>query len=234
MLEIGPVALEHSSEVKKFDEYAERYEQAHAQSIRLSGEGPEYFVRHKVNCLLRLGALPHHRVLDFGCGTGGLTRLLIRNFRVVAGYDPSARSLDLAIQRVPGATFYRSPDAIPACSFDLIVLSGVLHHVRPAERLDLIRSAVTKLARSGRLFVFEHNPYNPLTRKAVRDCPFDDDAVLLAPHEVRSLLREASLNSVRQDYVLFFPKALEPLRRIEGLLRALPLGAQTLTLGVRT
>lgn len=227
------MALDHASEVRKFDAYAETYEQTHAHSVRLSGEGPEYFAQHKLDCLLRLGALPAHGVLDYGCGTGGLTRLLGARFQRVAGYDPSEGSLSVARQRVPGATFYTSPEAIPAAGFDAVVLSGVLHHVAPAERLVVVRTAAAKLARGGRLFVFEHNPYNPLTRKAVRDCPFDDDAVLLEPSEIRSLLAASSLESVRQDYVLFFPKPLARLRRLEPLLRALPLGAQTLTLGVR-
>jgi SAM-dependent methyltransferase len=228
-----PVALEHASEVKKFDQYAQTYEQAHAASIRLSGEGPEYFAEHKLGCLLRLGVLPTHDVLDYGCGTGGLTRLLSAQFRVVAGYDPSALSLEVARERAAGATFFATPESIPDATFDAAVLSGVLHHVPPPARLPLVRAAVTKLKPGGRLFVFEHNPYNPLTVRAVRHCPFDDDAILLPPREARALLRRAELSSVRQDYVLFFPKALERLRPYESLLRAFPLGAQTLTMGVR-
>jgi SAM-dependent methyltransferase len=162
-----------------------------------------------------------------------LTRLLSGQFRVVAGYDPSARSLDVARERAAGATFYTTPESIPDAAFDAAVLSGVLHHVAPAARLELVRAAVAKLKPGGRLFVFEHNPYNPLTAKAVRDCPFDDDAILLPPREARALLRGAELSSVRQDYVLFFPKVLERLRPYEKLLRAFPLGAQTLTMGVR-
>ena len=189
------MALEHASEVEKFDQYAQTYEQAHAASIRLSGEGPEYFAEHKLGCLLRLGVLPAHGVLDYGCGTGGLTRLLSGQFRVVAGYDPSARSLEVARQRAAGATFYTSPESIPEAAFDAAVLSGVLHHVAPAGRLALLRAAVSKLKPGGRLFVFEHNPYNPLTVRAVRDCPFDDDAILLPPREARSLLRAAELTS---------------------------------------
>jgi len=228
------VALQHGSEVEKFDQYAQTYEQAHAQSVRLSGEGPEYFAEHKLGCLLRLGVSPAHGVLDYGCGTGGLTRLLTTRFASVAGYDPSARSLDVARARAPGATFYTSPGEVPEAAFDAVVLSGVLHHVPPAERLPVVSAAAGKLRAGGRLFVFEHNPYNPLTRRAVRDCPFDDDAILLPPREVRALLRGGSLGAVRQDYVLFFPKALERLRSLEALLRAFPLGAQTLTMGVRS
>lgn len=227
------MALEHASEVAKFDHHAQTYEQAHAQSVRLSGEGPEYFAQHKLDCLLRKGVGAAHSILDYGCGTGSLTQLLCGRFGAVAGYDPSARSLDVAKGRASQATFYFSDVSIPDASFDVVVLSGVLHHVAPVERSKLVAAAVAKLKIGGRLFVFEHNPYNPLTLKAVRACPFDDDAVLLAPREARALLRQASLADIRQDYVLFFPRQLAWLRPLESWLRAFPLGAQTLTVGCR-
>ena len=101
------------------------------------------------------------------------------------------------------------------------------------QRAQLLEGVASKLCVGGRVVIFEHNPYNPLTVKAVRACPFDDDAVLLAPGEVRRLLQTRVFGSVRQDYVLFFPHVLRALRPFEPLLRRCPLGAQTLTLGTR-
>jgi hypothetical protein len=95
----------------------------------------------------------------------------------------------------------------------------------------VLHRVTQKLAPGGRLFVFEHNPYNPLTVQAVRACPFDDDAVLLPPGEVRALLASAGLGAVQQRFVLFFPRALARLRPLEPWLAWCPLGAQTLTLG---
>ena len=227
------MALERVSEVEKFDHYAQTYEQAHAQSVRLSGEGPEFFAEHKLGCLLRMGVSGEHSVLDYGCGTGGLTRLSSDRFGVVAGYDPSERSLEVARERAPRATFYAAEAAIPDARFDAAILSGVLHHVSPPERRSVVATVASKLKPGGRLFVFEHNPYNPLTQRAVRACPFDDDAILLLPREIRRLLAAASFTGVRQDYVLFFPRRLARLRPLESLLRAFPLGAQTLTVGAR-
>jgi 2-polyprenyl-3-methyl-5-hydroxy-6-metoxy-1,4-benzoquinol methylase len=227
------VSLERATEVEKFDQYAQTYRDAHRESVRLSGEGPEYFAEHKLGCLKRAGVPSTSRVLDYGCGTGSLTRLLGGHFSRVAGYDPSAESLIMARSAAPGATFHTTEDAIPEGAFDVAILSGVLHHVPPPERPSLLTNVVRKLVPGGRLFVFEHNPYNPLTRRAVRDCPFDDDAILLEPRELRRLLAAAALSRVEQDYVLFFPRPLARLRPFEPLLRRFPLGAQTLTSGVR-
>jgi SAM-dependent methyltransferase len=227
------VTLDRSTEVGKFDRYAQSYSQAHAASVRASGEAPEFFAQHKLECLWRQGATPTQSVLDYGCGTGSLTQLLAGRFAAVAGYDPSALSLQQARAAAPTATFYEQDSAVPERAFDLAILSGVLHHVPPAERAQVLHGVAGKLRPGGRLFVFEHNPYNPLTVQAVRACPFDDDAVLLPPAEVRALLREAGLQAVEQQFVLFFPRLLQRLRPFEPWLRWCPLGAQTLTLGSR-
>jgi hypothetical protein len=81
------------------------------------------------------------------------------------------------------------------------------------------------LSDDGTLFLFEHNPWNPFTRRIVRDCPFDDDACLLSPIAARSLLSAAGfVCSIR--YIHFFPHTLRHLLRLERCLRRVPLGAQ--------
>jgi len=225
------VSLERASEVEKFDNYAQSYREVHRENVRLSGEPPEYFAEHKLSCLERAGVGPDQRLLDYGCGTGTLLGLSSARFRNVAGFDPSHESLALAREQAPRATFYTEEEAIPDAAFDVAILSGVLHHVPPGERARVVSRVAAKLAPGGRLFVFEHNPYNPLTRRAVDACPFDDDAILLPPREVRSLLEGAALAGVRQEFVVFFPRALAALRPLEPLLSWCPLGAQTLTVG---
>src|SRR4029078_5002405 len=45
------ITLERAAEVDKFDRYPQSYSEAHAASVQASGEGPEYFARHKLQCL---------------------------------------------------------------------------------------------------------------------------------------------------------------------------------------
>jgi SAM-dependent methyltransferase len=214
-----------------FDQYAGRYEDLHAASVTASGEAPEYFARYKLGCLERNGVRRGDPVLDFGCGIGGLTRLLTDQYAEVHGYDPSPASLARAEVSAPGAVFHADLATVPEGHFSVAVLSGVLHHVPPAERELLLASVRRTLAPGGRVFVFEHNPINPLTRRAVAACAFDDDAILLWPWEARRLLRGSGYDRVRLDYIVFFPKALGFLRHLEPKLRWLALGAQVMVVG---
>jgi hypothetical protein len=89
------------------------------------------------------------------------------------------------------------------------------------------------VARGGRVIVFEHNALNPITRRAVSACPFDDGASLLYPWEVRRLLRGAGLSAVALDFIVFFPRILRAARRLEPFLSWLPLGAQVCAWGTK-
>lgn len=222
-----------SDEIRKFDEYAGSYRQVHANNLSASGEPPEYFAQYKLNCLLRLGTDRGKPILDYGCGIGSVTRQLATEFRDVHAFDPSQESLVVAREQIPGATFYDSHDEIPRNKFSLIVMSGVLHHVPKVERNALLSNVRTLLAEGGRIVVFEHNPINPLTRHAVATCPFDDDAVLLWPWEVKRELTNAGFSAVDLDYIVFFPKSLGFLRSFEPKLSWLLLGAQTMTVAGR-
>lgn len=217
----------------KFDAHARDYEELHRRNIAASGEQPAYFAEYKLACLRRLvGPSYHAPILDYGCGTGTLTERLAAQFGDVGGYDPSGACLDEARKRAPSATYYGDPGAIPRGRFGLVVLANVLHHIAPAERPGLV-SRLSELLQpgTGRLVAFEHNPYNPLTRRAVATCEFDDDAVLLGPAELTRLLSSAGLADVRRRFIVFFPRALAALRGLEPHLGWLPAGAQVMAVG---
>lgn len=217
--------------VSKFDEYATDYQALHRSSVATSGEDPDYFARYKLACLRRLGA--QGPLLDYGCGIGNLTTHLAVEYPDVHGFDPSAASLTVARERAPTAHFWEPERPPQKRYFATVVLAGVLHHVAPKDRNRLLRDAYEFLKPKGRLVVFEHNPLNPLTRKAVRDCPFDDDAILLFPDELRRRVADAGFTQVQVSYIVFFPRAFARLRRWEPHLRRCFLGAQTMTVAGR-
>jgi SAM-dependent methyltransferase len=134
---------------------------------------------------------------------------------------------------VPQARIFHDFGQVQPNSFSAAVLSCVLHHVPLAERAGVLAQVMSALEPGGRLFIFEHNPFNPLTRRAVATCPFDDDAILLWPWEQRRLLRESGFEQVGLDYIVFFPAPLSFLRSLEPKLRWLGAGAQTMAYGTK-
>jgi 2-polyprenyl-3-methyl-5-hydroxy-6-metoxy-1,4-benzoquinol methylase len=218
----------------EFDRYATNYDEMHAKSIAASGESTEYFAIYKQKVLERLlGRGFDQPVLDFGCGIGNLTRLIAGSFPTVHGYDPSSQCVKLARERTPHAAFFEDMEDLPKGHYGAVVLANVLHHVPRANRPGLLENVAKTLAPRGRLVVFEHNPLNPVTRRAVAACPFDDGVELLSPWEVRRLLHGAGLGHVKHDYIVFFPRFLAMARRLEPRLAWLPLGAQVCAWGVK-
>jgi len=217
---------DQTPEAAEFDAYAGSYEEDHRSSISASGEDPSYFHDYKVACLARVGLFDEGPLLDFGCGIGNLTERFVTRCREVHAYDPSARSLERAKERAQSALFHDDAKTLPKGHFATVVLSGVLHHVQPSARAELLRTVRGLLRPGGKIVVFEHNRLNPVTRRAVAACAFDDDAILLWPWEARGVLRSAGFADVMLDYIVFFPRALAFLRPLEPMLRRVMLGAQ--------
>lgn len=223
-----------------FDRYASSYHDLHRTSVRASGEEPEYFAAYKVDYMATdLGpgvAASRIEILDFGCGVGGSIPHLRSRFPAASlfGADVSGESIDLARQAHPDITFSRvGHDRIelPDACVDVVMAACVYHHIPPSEREHWTAEIGRVLRPGGRLYIFEHNPLNPLTRKVVRDCPFDDDAILLPHEESLALFANAGFRDINLDYIVFFPRQLALLRPLERMLGWLPLGAQYVVQG---
>jgi SAM-dependent methyltransferase len=123
-------------------------------------------------------------------------------------------------------------ESIDGYSFDMIFVSGVFHHVPADQRTGVVARLATLLSEGGELFIFEHNPFNPVTRHMVSTCPFDYDAELITLRRMKHLLRDsAGLRIVKTGYCLFFPQILQAVRPLEKILRWLPFGGQYFVVG---
>ena len=110
--------------------------------------------------------------------------------------------------------------------FDVAPISAVLHHVPVAERPAVYTELGRVLKPGGRLYVFEHNPRNPLVRYVIARTPIDENAILLDAREVRHGLLDAARYELETDYLMFMPPGIAFLRGIDRMLAWLPLGAQ--------
>lgn len=219
----------------EFDQFAQEYQQQHAASIRLSGETPDFFAQYKIDDvaarLARAGAKPR-RILDFGAGVGnslGPMRAAFPDSEITL-LDPSAQSLDIASKRFPGQAVFRPFDGetIPYedGSFDLAFAACVFHHIPQDLHVGLIKEIERVLTDGGSFFLFEHNPWNPLTTHAVRNCAFDENAVLINGRDMRRRMEAAGFSSPDIVYRIFFPRLLARLRPLERYLSGIPMGAQ--------
>jgi ubiquinone/menaquinone biosynthesis C-methylase UbiE len=221
----------------EFDKFAAEYRAMHAENIKASGESPEYFAEYKIVDLVRdaaaldaLSAQP--RVLDFGAGVGYSVPFFARHLPAarITCLDVSQKSLDVgASEHGAGAEFTHFDGArIPYtdATFDVALASCVFHHIPESEHVQLLAEIRRVLKPRGLLFVFEHNPLNPLTRHAVDTCPFDENAVLIRAPSMRRRVLDAAFADAKINYRIFFPHALRGLRGLEPSLTWLPLGAQ--------
>jgi ubiquinone/menaquinone biosynthesis C-methylase UbiE len=219
----------------EFDRFANEYDQLLRRSVAVTGESPEFFHEYKIQALALLARkrkIRPERILDFGSGVGNSTPYLRQYFpsAQLAGADVSQRSLEVAEQRFPGVTtglqIQDNRIPVPDGAFDMIFSACVFHHISHDEHVHWLRELRRVTRVGGMLTIFEHNPLNPLTLRAVNTCPFDVNAHLVRAKELISRYRESGWTDPQSQYHLFFPHALSGLRVLEPYLSGIPLGGQ--------
>jgi SAM-dependent methyltransferase len=219
---------------QEFDQYARDYKSLLDRSVQISGDGAEYFCEYKARYIARTVGSPFSgKVLDYGCGIGLLSARLKQHVPAIAihGYDPSPESIRLIPSELSGCGRFSSDWNALDCDYQLVVVSNVMHHIAQAQREQIIVDIAAHLTPGGRLILFEHNPWNPLTRWVVRHCAFDEGVDLLPPGEVLAYFARAALAVRKRDFIVFFPKVLSAFRGLERGLSWLPAGAQYAVVG---
>ena len=221
------------TQTAEFDSFADSYDRELAEGLAATGEGPQYFAKGRVTCvadiLRRMGSKPRC-VMDYGCGTGSTTALLLETLGAEAavGVDLSLRSLEVArkscgsdrVQFLPMAGY------APAGTVDLAYCNGVFHHIPPPKRSEALRFVHRSLRKGGLFSLWENNPWNPGTRHVMAHLAFDKDAVMLSAPEAKRLVRSGGFTILRTDFLFIFPRFLKLARPAEKVVSKLPLGAQ--------
>ncbi|MFZ2105857.1 MAG: methyltransferase domain-containing protein [Roseiarcus sp.] len=211
------------------------------RSIAFSGAEQSFFTRGKAKRLLeilrRRGCEPAQmRLLDIGCGVGLIHQHIAGEFAELVGADVAHDALKTARRNNPSVSYREQIGQqlpVEAGAFGAVTTVCVMHHVPPDQRPRFIAEAWAALRPSGWLMVFEHNPWNPLTRLAVARCPFDFDALLIDPVQMTRILREAGFVDVAREFLFFTPFANAFAELLEDKLRAVPAGAQYVAIGRR-
>jgi SAM-dependent methyltransferase len=225
--------------ISEFDTYKDRYRDEVQKAIAFSGTDVDYYTDVKAAALLdicqrHVGGPGDLEVLDVGCGIGLSDTYLASEFCTLWGIDLSAECVARAAQRNP-SVHYRAYEGdtfpFPDGRFDVAFAICVMHHVSPSDWHRFLLEMRRVVRPGGLTVVFEHNPFNPLTRLAVSRCSFDAGVVLLTRGRTSRLFAGAGLDVIESRYILFFPVRSRILQTVERSLHRFPLGAQYYVVG---
>ncbi|GAB4029138.1 MAG: class I SAM-dependent methyltransferase [Elusimicrobiota bacterium] len=209
-----------------FDEYVREYDKLLNKNLSFFSKDDSYFCRYKAQLIKRYSRHKPAKILEFGAGIGRNIPFIREIFpeSEIFAYDVSQKSLDYLAAKYPYVRIIREFSGFSE-SFDLVFCSVVYHHIPVLERQKATDDIYEALRKGGEFFVFEHNPLNPVTRKLVERCPYDEDAVLLGPKEMKAMASSSGFSSFMVRYYLYFPPALR-LSMIERFFYLLPFGGQ--------
>ncbi|MBV8760748.1 MAG: class I SAM-dependent methyltransferase [Deltaproteobacteria bacterium] len=152
------------------------------------------------------------RVLEIGCGTGALARMMARRGARVTAIDLAPGMIDLARGRTPGhlAIDYRVGDLrrLSPRGFDVAIAVNTLHHLPLAEGLARMASAV---APGGRVLVVDL-----FEARGIAELPYNAISWLLRTRETIAHELAAAWAAHRDDAL----PSLAEIRRVAE--RALP------------
>ncbi|MEL6177338.1 MAG: class I SAM-dependent methyltransferase [Myxococcota bacterium] len=218
-----------------FDGFAQTYETVLDAHVRpMGGDTSVYYLERKLTLMQELAkSLSVRQILDYGCGVGRAWPWIAAHYTeaTYTGVDPSEQSIERArrehaSERASFRVLSSEGISLEDDTVDLVFACVVFHHIEPEEHRSALMEIRRVLRPGGLCIIFEHNPYNPLTRKIVRDCPFDEGVTLLKPGYARRLLHNVGFRDIRLDFYLFFPRQLSALRPLSRYLRRVPLGGQ--------
>jgi SAM-dependent methyltransferase len=211
-----------------FDDYTESYNKILSDQLSFFDSNDEYFSEYKIRILKQFVDISPKKILEYGCGVGRNLKYLQNYFQIskIYGCDISKKSIELARKNHPTMNFFLLGEDSIKEEFDLIFIALVFHHIHQDLHKKTLIEINKMLSENGNLFIFEHNPFNPITRFLVNTCPFDSDAVLITKRSLEKLLRQSGFQVGCGRYTLYFPAFLKKLRVIEPLLGFIPLGGQ--------
>jgi ubiquinone/menaquinone biosynthesis C-methylase UbiE len=221
----------------EFDHFANDYRKIHNQNLKLSGVTSDYFSEHKIQILKENEKIDSINFLDFGCGDGNSAIHFSKYFpkSSYTGIDVSSESINIASLKSTDNLNFQTFDGIKIPFddnfFDIVFTACVFHHIDFKLHENLFKEIFRVLKPGGKFYIFEHNPWNPITRHMVNTCPFDEDAVLLYPNYTNKTLNSIFYNH-KTNFILFFPrqKLFKPFIKLEKFLKKIPFGGQYFTI----
>jgi SAM-dependent methyltransferase len=223
-----------------FDHFADDYDKLLQKSITASGFESTYFDEHKIITVYNdyksneKSADRNLQILNFGCGTGKSEKYINKYFSncKICSVDVSEKSIIAAKEKnnqfnnIEFIKFDSVEELQLKSRFDIIFVANVFHHIPEELHLTTLKHLRSFLSETGYLYVFEHNPKNPLTRNVFETCEFDVGCKMIRPSLFSEMCVRSGYKTIIRRYILFFPKFVSFLSGLEKYLKWCPLGAQ--------
>ena len=144
---------------KGFDLWADGYD----KSVQLSEENDEYPFAGYKDVLNTIYNIVHKRekakILDIGFGTGILTKKLYDDGYEIYGIDFSQKMIEIAKEKMPLASLIKYdfskglPEEIKDNSFDYIISTYAMHHLKDEEKNEFIEKLESYLNKDGKIII---------------------------------------------------------------------------------
>ncbi|MDM8270965.1 class I SAM-dependent methyltransferase [Thermophilibacter provencensis] len=186
---------------KDFDDWAGTYDES-VECTEAADAYPFAGYDRVMNAIFeRVTTVAGARVLDLGFGTATLTKRLYDAGCEVYGQDFSARMVEVAQEKMPGALLVQrdfssglAPE-LASRTYDAIVATYSLHHLDDKGRRGLIGSLIPLLSEGGCLYIgdvaFETRRELEQCRAAVGDA-WDPDEIYFVYDELRNFFPAAT------------------------------------------
>lgn len=147
------------------------------------------------------------RILDLGIGTGLLTNDMYNRGAQILGVDFSEQMITEAKAKMPNASFisYDFNDTIPNEilneSFDYIVSSYAIHHVKDERKLALIKALMNSLKEDGKILIadvaFETAKDQDTVKNGTQK--WDEEEYYMVGEKMKSMLAAEGIKSEYQQ-----------------------------------
>jgi ubiquinone/menaquinone biosynthesis C-methylase UbiE len=142
--------------IRIHDKLARKYDAIHGEIFNEVEQARLRDLLRRAIAFASTGTVPLH-AMDFGCGSGNLTRHLIELGLRVTAADVSQGFLDLVASRYPAAKTLLmkggSLEGVPDETFDVVATYSVLHHV--PDYLGACRE-LARICRKGGVLIIDH------------------------------------------------------------------------------
>ena len=226
---------------ENYEKIAENYSDIHKKSLLgLSKKDFKYFVRYKLDIVKQKTKIEPLNILDFGCGVGE-SCLYIRNIfpqTHITGIDTSDFSINSCKKlNIVNSFFYSldlSKDDNLTEKYDLIFAACVFHHIEPKKREKVLKKLISALNKNGKLYIFEHNPFNPVTSLIFKKSEIDKGCYMMSPFQLKRMFKKLNMKGTKihsEKYVIFMPRIdfFEKIFFIEKYFEKIPIGCQYYT-----